>query len=32
MLEFESIDESVEIGYNYTMRKLEKIDLNKLYK
>ena len=32
MLEFESIDESVEIGYNYTMKKLEKIDLNKLYK
>jgi NTE family protein/lysophospholipid hydrolase len=32
MLEFDSIDESVEIGYNYTMKKLEEIDINVLYK
>ena len=32
MLEFDSIEKSVEVGYSYTMKKLEKIDLNLLYK
>ena len=31
MLEFESIDESVELGYDYTMRKLEKINIPSLF-
>ncbi len=30
MLEFDSIDDSIEIGYNYTMKKLEKFDKNNL--
>ena len=31
MLEFESIVESVELGYSYTMKKLEEIDINQLF-
>jgi len=31
MLEFDSIDESVKLGYDYTMRELEKMDISKLF-
>ena len=31
MLEFDSIDESVEIGYKYTMDYLEKHDFSNLF-
>ena len=30
MLEFDAIDDSVEIGYKYTMKELEKYDLSSL--
>jgi len=31
MMDFEAVDELVELGYKYTMNELEKYDLTKLF-